>query len=72
MGLSPALDMMRRARPLGCSSSALNRCSVSTSCDKMSRCQGKQETKCQQWNAVLTLMYLQAAKDSIFMHLHSK
>ena len=32
VGLAPALDRMRRARPLGCSSSALNRCSVSTIC----------------------------------------
>ena len=32
VGLPPALDTARRARPLGCSSSAFIRCSVSTIC----------------------------------------
>lgn len=32
VGLEPALASTRRARPLGCSISALNRCSVSTIC----------------------------------------
>ena len=32
VGLEPALARMRRARPLGCSSRHLNRCSVSTIC----------------------------------------